>query len=139
MIAPNEMIKSWEKIFVAYEKGTLMTPNKQKRTNLDDHLEAQHKLQARHEKKKSSSPFEEKPYVCKPFTKEAFKNLVGLTHVDHYLAARRFLDVKEWEEVLRVTIGSTKNPIDMKSCSLAYVPYVVSYSIESLYCPIVSS
>ena len=87
-----------------------MNPDKLSYTFLDDYVEAQQKLRAHHEKKKSPSAFEEKPYVCKPLTRETFKNMAGLTRADYFLCAQRILDVRDGEDVPRVTLKTTKNP-----------------------------
>ena len=110
IMAPDETWRMWKKVFSAHENGTLINPDKPGRTYLDDYLEAQQKLRARHEKTKSSTPLDEKPYACKPLTRETFRNLAGLTRADFYLASKRILDVKEGEGVLRVTIRGCKNP-----------------------------
>ena len=108
-MAPDQTVKLWRKIFAAHEEGTLLNPDKPGYTFLDDHNEAQQKQRARHEKKKSASAFEEKPYVCKPLTRETFKNMAGLTRADYFLCAQRILDVRAGEEVPRVTLRATKN------------------------------
>lgn len=110
IMAPDQTSKLWKKIFIAHEQGTLLNPDNPGRTYLDDYREAQQKLRARHEKKKSPSAFEEKPYVCKPLTRETFKGMGGLTRDDFLLCAKRILEVREGEEVPRVTIRTTKNP-----------------------------
>ena len=104
IMAPDETSKLWKKVFTAHESGTLINPDKPGRTFLDDHLEAQQRSRARHEKSKSATPFEEKPYACKPLSRETFKHLAGLTRADFYLAAKRILDVKEGEGIPRVTL-----------------------------------
>ena len=109
IMAPVETSKLWRKVFTAHETGTLLNPDRLGRTYLDDHVEAQQKLRARHEKMKSSTPFEEKPYVCKPLTRETFKNLAGITRADFYTAAKRILDPIEGQGIPRVTIRGCKN------------------------------
>lgn len=109
IMAPDATFRLWRKIFVFHEEGTLMNPDKPGYTFLDEHNETQQKLRARHDKKKSPSPFEEKPYVCKPLTRETFKNMAGLTRADYFLLAERILDIKAGEEVPRVTLRATKN------------------------------
>lgn len=109
IMAPDPTSKLWRKIFLAHEEGTLLNPDKPGRTYLDDYHEAQQKLKARHEKKKSPSAFEEKPYVCKPLTRETFKGMGGLTRADFFLCAKRILEVRDGEEVPRVTFRNTKN------------------------------
>jgi hypothetical protein len=59
---------------------------------------------------KSSTPFEEKPYACKPLTRETFKILAGFIPADFYLAIKRILDVKEREGIPRVNIRGCNNP-----------------------------
>jgi hypothetical protein len=110
IMAPDQTSRLWRKIFIAHEEGTLMNPDKPGSTFLDDHLEAQQKQRARHEKKKSISVFEEKSYVCKPLTRETFRNMAGLTHADYFICAKRILDVRVSEEVPRVTFRLTNNP-----------------------------
>ena len=108
IMAPDETSRLWKKVFLAHEKGTFINPDKPGRTYLDDHLESQQKLRARHEKMKSSTPFEEKPFVSKPLTRETFKSLAGLTRADYHLAAKRLLDVREKDGVPRVTLRGCK-------------------------------
>ena len=108
IMADDETARLWKKIFIAHEKGTLMNPDKPGSTYLDEYLEAQQRQRARHEKK-SGSTFEEKPYVCKPLTRETFRVLAGLTKADYLLCAKRILEVRPGEEVPRVTFRSTKN------------------------------
>lgn len=79
------------------------------------------KMTSSSQEEKTYSPFEEKPYVFKPLTKQTFKNLVGLTRVNYYLVVRHLLNVKEGEEVPKVTIKSTKNFKYIKPCLMAYV------------------
>ena len=110
IMAPDETSKLWKKVFAAHENGTFINPDKPGRTYLEDHLEAQQKLQADHEKIKSSIPFKHKPFVCKPLTRETFKSLAGLTRADFHLVARRLLDIKGGEGVPSVTIRDCKNP-----------------------------
>jgi hypothetical protein len=110
IMAPDETSRLWKKVFAAHEQGTFINPDKPGRTYLEDHLEAQQKLRARHEKIKSSISFEEKPYVCKPLTRETFKSLARLTRADYHLAARHLLGVKEGKGVPSVTIRGCKNP-----------------------------
>jgi hypothetical protein len=64
----------------------------------------------RHEKKKSGGAFEEKPYVCKPLTRETFRIMNGLTKPDFLLYAKRILEVRPGEEVPRVAFRAAKNP-----------------------------
>ena len=109
IMAPDQTSRMWKKIFFAHEDGTLMNPDKPGYTFLNDWEEAQQKQRARHEKKKSASSFEEKPYVCKPLTRKTFKNMAGLTVADYLLCAQRILEVRVGEDVLRVTLRSTKN------------------------------
>src|ERR1700737_4751287 len=106
IMADDETAKLWKKIFIAHEKGTLMNPDKPGSTYLDEYLEAQQRQRARHEKK-SGSTFEEKPYVCKPLTRETFRVLAGLTKADYLLCAKRILEVRPGEEVPRVTFRAT--------------------------------
>ena len=110
IMAPDLTSRLWRKIFIAHEEGTLMNPDKPGYTFLDEHVEAQQKLRARHEKNKSPAAFEEKPYVCKPLTRETFKNMAGLTRADFFLCAQRILDARDGEDVPRVTLRTTKNP-----------------------------
>ena len=110
IMAEDQASKLWKKIFIAHEKGTLMNPDKPWSTYLDEYLEAQQKQRARHEKKKSAGPFEEKPYVCKPLTRETFRNMANLTRADYLLCGHQILDVRPGEEVPRVTFRTTKNP-----------------------------
>ena len=105
----DQTSKLWKKIFKAHEEGTLLNPDKPGTTYLDAYRESQQKLRARHEKKKSPSEFEEKPYVCKPLTRETFKGMGGLTRADYLLCAKRILEVRDGEEVPRVTIRNTKS------------------------------
>ena len=110
IMASDQTSRLWRKIFIAHDQGTLMNPDKPGCTYLDDHLEAQQKQRARHEMKKSATTFEDKPYVCKPLTRETFKIMAGLTRADYLLCAKRILEVRPGEEVPRVTFRSTKNP-----------------------------
>lgn len=109
IMAPDQTSRLWKKIFIGHEEGTLLNPDKPRRTYLEDHREAQQKLRERHEKKKSPSAFEEKPYVCKPLTRETFKGMGGLTKDDFYVCAKRILEVRDGEEVPRVTLRAAKN------------------------------
>ena len=108
IMAEDQTFKLWKKIFIAHEKGTLLHPDKPGFTFLDEYLEAQQKQRARHEKKKSAGPFEEKPYVCKPLTRETFRSMMGLTRSDYLLCAHRILDVRPKDQVPKVTFRSTK-------------------------------
>ena len=107
-MAPDVTFRMWKRIFFAHEDGTLMNPDKPGTTFLEEFEEAQQKQRARHEKKKSATPFEEKPYVCKPLTRETFKNLAGLTRADYLLCAQRILEVRENEVLPRVTLRTSK-------------------------------
>ena len=109
IMADDETYRLWRKIFTAHEKGTLMNPDKPGSTYLDEYLEAQNKQRARHEKKNSGTLFEDKPYVCKPLTRETFRVMAGLTKPDYHLCARRILEVRPGEEVPRVTFRASKN------------------------------
>lgn len=75
-------------------------------TYFDDYLKAQRDY---HEKKPTST-FEEKLYVCKPLMRETFKNIVNLTQANCFFCTKRILDVREGEEVSRVTIRLTDHP-----------------------------
>ena len=109
IMADDHTSKLWRKIFTAHEQGTLPNPDKPGQTYLDEHIEAQQKLRARHEKKKSGGPLEEKPFVCKPLTRETFRPMMGLTRPDYRLCAERILYTRPGEEVPRVTLRATKN------------------------------
>ena len=73
IMAHDETSRLWKKMFATHEQGTFINSDKPGRTYLEDHLEAQQKLRARHEKIKSLTPFEEKPYVCKPSQRRFLK------------------------------------------------------------------
>lgn len=110
VMADEDTAKLWRKIFTGHEKGTLMNPDKPGTTYLDEHKEAQQKLRLRHEKKKSGGgEFEEKPYICKPLTRETFRVMAGLARADYRLCAERILNVRPGEDAPRVTFRSTKN------------------------------
>ena len=109
IMADDETSKLWKKIFKAHEQGTLMNPDRPGTTYLDEYLEAQQKQRVRHEKKKSGTPFEEKPYVCKPLTRETFRVMAGLTRADYLLCAKRILEVRPKDAVPKVTLRSTKS------------------------------
>ena len=110
IMSDDETSRLWRKIFIAHEQGTLPNPDKPGSTFLDDHVEAQQKLRARHEKgKKSTAPFEDKPYICKPLTRETFRCMMGLTRSDYKLLAQRILYVRPGEDLPRVTLRATKN------------------------------
>jgi hypothetical protein len=46
---------------------------------VEEYLDVQQKQRARHEKKKSATPFEKKPFLCKPLTMETFRVMAGPT------------------------------------------------------------
>jgi hypothetical protein len=109
IMAPEETSRLWKKVFVSHEKGLFINPDKPGRTYLEDHVEAQQKLRARHEKSKAGTPFEEKPFVTKPLTRETFKSMSGLTKPDFHLAARRLLEGRGEDGVPSVTLRTCKN------------------------------
>ena len=117
IMADDETWKLWKKVFQAHEKGTLMNPDKVGSTYLEEYLDAQQKQRARHEKKKSATPFEEKPYVCKPLTRETFRVMAGLTRPDYLLCAKRILEVRPKDQAPKVCLRSTKssNTVILKS------------------------
>jgi hypothetical protein len=109
IMSDDETSRMWKKVFQGHEKGTLINPDKLGSTYLEEYLDAQQKQRARHEKKKSASPFEEKPFLCKPLTRETFRVMAGLTKPDYLLCARRILEVRPGEQVPRVSLRATKN------------------------------
>ena len=39
IMAPDETLRLWKKVFAAHEKGTFINPDKLERTYLEDHLD----------------------------------------------------------------------------------------------------
>jgi hypothetical protein len=115
IMAEDQTARLWKKIFIAHEQGTLINPDKPGHTYLEEYLEAQQKQRARHEKKKNAGPFEEKPYVCKPLTRETFRSMMGLTRSDYLLCAERILHVRPGDEVPRFRATKTMKSSHLKS------------------------